>query len=186
MRRCFLAVPIPPDICAMASKWVGTVGPGARGVKWVAPEDMHLTLKFFGGVDDRGVFEISRAIQELARDREMFSVEVHGLGAFPDIDRPRTIWAGIGEGREDLLNLQQQLDASLEALGFTRERRRFSPHLTLGRVRGEADFGELPERLRMGAELPLGAMEIEELTLFSSELHRHGPEYTRMATAHLR
>lgn len=159
---------------------------GNRSVKWVEPEEMHFTLKFFGNVDDRGVLDITRVMHQVGEDFESFEVEVFGLGAFPDTARPRTIWAGVREGAEELYRLQRALDDRLEKVGFTRDPRRFQPHLTLGRVRGEADFGALPGHLATAREASLGSMEIDELVLFSSELQRRGPEYTRLATVFLK
>ena len=157
-----------------------------RFVKWVEPDEMHFTLKFFGDIDDRGVLDITRVMNQVGGAFEAFGVEVFGLGAFPDTARPRTIWAGIREGVDELQRLQRTLDEKLQQIGFPRDPRRFTPHLTLGRVRGEADFGDLPGHLESARETPLGNMEIDELVLFSSELQRRGAEYTRLATVFLK
>ncbi len=186
MRRCFLAVPVSPDVQSMAFARMDGMRQDSGAVKWVGPEQMHFTLKFFGDVDDRGLFDITRVMNQVGKEFEAFGVEVFGLGAFPDTTRPRTIWAGIREGVEELQRLQQALELKLEGIGFTRDARRFQPHLTLGRVRGEADFGPLPEQLKNASNAPLGSMEIDELVLFCSEFQRHGPEYTRLATVFLK
>ena len=105
------------------------------------------------------------------------------MGAFPKVDRPRTIWAGVTAGGEPLSDLAELLETAFEPMGFPRERRRFHPHLTLGRVKGRGSLEALSSRItKLGDEHELGIARVDELLLMSSDLKPAGPVYTRMAT----
>lgn len=103
-------------------------------VRWVATRNVHLTLKFLGEVAEDRLPDISAAVEDAAGDLEGFDMAVDGFGAFPSARRPQVVWAGIAANPR-LSDLQRRLESALEALGFERERRRFHPHLTVGRAR---------------------------------------------------
>lgn len=110
-------------------------------VRWVDAQSVHLTLKFLGEVDDDRPPELSAAVADAATGIEDFSMVVNGFGAFPSVRNPRVVWAGV-DVEPHLTDLQERVEAALEALGFERERRRFHPHLTLGRARKHARSNE--------------------------------------------
>lgn len=109
----------------------------SHGIRWVAPEGVHLTLKFLGDVDAGLLEEIFGAMRKAAVEFPPESIEVHlgELGVFPNRKEPRVLWAGVNGNMNDLSRLQQLVDDSLFTLEFAKERRPFRPHLTLGRVR---------------------------------------------------
>src|SRR5207245_7151093 len=107
----------------------------ARDVAWVAPESLHLTLKFLGRVREARTPELAVALTRATAGLTAFEANVAGLGAFPSPARARVIWAGVGRGTDALVELAGRVDAALAALGVEREPRAFSPHVTLGRVR---------------------------------------------------
>ena len=146
-------------------------------VNWVKPENMHWTLKFLGDIDLTETAAICQELQSLVADIPPFEVFVSGLGAFPHTDRPRTIWLGVSEGEKMMEQLSLAVDDRLAGLGYKPEGRRFKAHLTLGRVRGPKNLAALGEALKAQADFVAGPMEVDEVTLYSSYLERHGPRY---------
>ncbi|MCA9188849.1 MAG: RNA 2',3'-cyclic phosphodiesterase [Pirellulaceae bacterium] len=180
--RAFLAAEVAADIGAQAKQVIAQLSDGTRDVKWVDPTSLHLTFKFFGETDPRDIYRISKTVQTVIASFDPFMINVQGVGAFPDLRRPRTIWAGIATGADELVQLQSALDKALLAEGFPCERRRFHPHVTLGRLRDGRGAGQLVDGLNAVRESVFGAMQLHELVLFSSELQRSGPIYTPLAT----
>lgn len=184
--RTFIAVELGLDIRAKATRLIAKLQTTDADVRWVEPDKLHWTLKFLGDVPRNDIPEICTVVQRAAAGMAPFDLESRGVGAFPDIHQPRTIWMGVGHGHDAMVNLQQCVDESLESIGYRREARRFRPHLTLGRVRGARGAADLAEQLQALPDYPGGAMSVEEVIVFSSTLERHGPTYDPLATAELR
>jgi RNA 2',3'-cyclic 3'-phosphodiesterase len=183
--RTFVAVAIPDDIRARALAAAEQLAVVAPDVKWVEPQSLHWTLNFLGNVEQRETGEICAAVAEAAQEHEAFDLQIRGAGAFPTADRPRTLWLGVGEGREGMIALQLSIEKALESLGFRGEARRYTPHLTIGRPgRGEAP-PELATELAAMADFNGGNMLVDEVTIFSSELTRQGPVYDPLGFAPL-
>lgn len=176
--RTFLAVDIDPGVRAHAVALQRALGKSGADVKWVAPEQMHVTLNFLGDADDRDIPAVCRAVAEVAAAEPPFRLGVSGVGAFPTPRRPKTIWAGITDGAENLRRLYAALEPKLLALGvYRKEERGYTPHLTLGRVKADADSHALAADLSKHAGWEGGDTAIEEVVVYSSELRREGPEY---------
>ena len=134
--RAFIAVELPPAVREAVEGVVRELRSGiGDGVRWVRPEGVHLTLKFLGDIDADSVPAISDGLDRCAASAAPFDLFLEGVGVFPNARRPRVVWIGLGGALEPLLALQHSIDRELEGLGFARERRPFTPHLTLGRVR---------------------------------------------------
>ena len=114
-----------------------------------------------------------------------FDISVAGLGAFPSPTRPRVLWAGLREGREALSSLAEAVDVALARLGFPRDDRAFSPHVTLARVREPRRAPALAEALTAAATQPFGRVGVREATLMRSDLSPRGARYTPLAAAPL-
>ncbi len=184
--RAFLAIPATGEVVNESRRVIKQLTTaGGPDVRWVNPEQVHLTLKFFVDIRQEATIDICRRVQAVVDEISAFSAEVVGVGAFPAADRPRTIWAGVGEGANDLANVAQQVESVLETLGYPRERRRFQPHLTLGRVKGRGPMTELSETIVKFPSHVFGWLTVSELNLYRSELDRSGPIYHRMATLRL-
>lgn len=185
--RTFIAVETGPEIRAAAAALQQTLAKTGAAVKWAAPETMHVTLLFLGEVDDRELHAVCRAVQEVAATEPPFPLRVSGVGAFPTPRRPKVLWAGITEGAENLKRLYDKLEARLvEGGSYRKEERGFTPHLTLGRVRGEADgfaiAKELPKRLAWDG----GRTVVDEVLVFGSVLEKGGPVHTVLGRGELR
>jgi RNA 2',3'-cyclic 3'-phosphodiesterase len=183
--RTFIAVSLPGNVRARALAAARQLAVIAPDVKWVEPQSLHWTLNFLGKVDQRETGEICAAVAEAVSEFEPFDLEVRGAGAFPSSDRPRTLWLGVGKGRDEMISLQAAIEKSLEPLGFRGEARRYTPHLTIGRPgRGEPST-ELAAELARMADFNGDLMNVDEVTIFSSELTRQGPVYDPIGFAPL-
>jgi len=151
----------------------------------VAPGNLHLTLKFLGDVAESRIGAIVDTLKGATSDARVFDAELRGLGAFPSATRPRVVWAGVSEGAHAMVELAGRVDGALAALGFAREGRPFSPHVTLGRVRQPGRSQALTEALRDGAECEFGRIRVAGASLMRSELSPRGARYTELAAVRL-
>jgi len=184
--RTFVAVEINTAVREQTEQLIKRLQTAPVDVKWVEPRNLHLTLKFLGDVAAEETVRVCHAVARTAEQVAPFELELCGAGAFPNAQRPRTLWLGTGSGRELLETLHQRLESALRKLGFRRESRRFHAHLTLGRVRhGGPRTAELGELLRQYADYAAGRTTIRELVTFSSQLGRAGPTYEVLGRASL-
>ena len=178
--RLFVAVTLPPPAKDAVAGLIHAIsGAGAAGVRAVAPEGAHLTLKFLGTVDAGRIPGLQAALSALGPAVAPFAVELRGVGGFPDLQAPRALWAGVSSGVDDLSALAHRVDEACAARGFPRERRPFSPHLTVARLR---DSATTEDRRRAGAVLAAAdyagaAFTVDAFRLIKSTLTPSGPVY---------
>lgn len=156
-------------------------------VRFAAPEDLHLTLAFLGEVDDAALAQVIALCGEVASHAAPFELALAGLGVFGPPHAPRVIWAGVGGETPRLLALQRRLADALEALGFPREQRPFSPHLTLARLKRPLD-DTAAQRLRTLLAGPPPAptrWRMDDLRVMRSDLAASGARYTALSVASL-
>jgi len=187
--RCFIAIELSQELRDRVAAIQASLqrDEWSDQVRWVRPENVHLTLKFLGNVPEERITAINQAIREAIAVVGVvpFTLRVVGLGAFPNFRRPAVIWVGVEDGIERLLRLQEGIEAAMERLGFQREDRPFHPHLTLGRVNRRASSGyrrKLGEALQARQVGEIGYMRVEEISLMRSQLHPQGAIYTQLAT----
>jgi len=178
--RSFVAVEIDEAIITRLS----TVQQHLRGVgaqvSWVRPEGMHLTLKFLGNVPEHRLPEITHALETAVLSASPFRLSVIGVGGFPNLSRMRVVWAGIAQGAEALCALAAAVDQQLATVGFPREERPFSPHITLGRVKAPEGVHRLAELLRTHEGESFGEMPVTHVRLMRSDLLPTGARYTML------
>lgn len=165
----------------------GRIAPGI--VRWVRPDGIHLTLKFLGEVSTGSLTQLTDVLERVSSSHAPLDVYIGGLGCFPNMRRPRVIWVGVEEASGQLAALQQALDGQFERIGYRREGRPFSPHLTLGRVREGAAVDAVQEAGRIVALEPatdLSQVHVTAVCLFRSDLRPSGAIYTRLAEVPLR
>ena len=160
---------------------IGELKPGLGRVTWVRPERMHLTVKFLGEIDEGLVDRIDEKLKRICGEAQPFGFDIAGIGCFPNPSRPRVIWAGIEGDIEPARELQRRIDTELEHLGFEHDARGFSPHVTLGRVKGSINRGALHAAIESNREREFGSDRIEEVILMRSKLLPEGPQYTPLA-----
>jgi 2'-5' RNA ligase len=177
--RTFIAIPLNPEIRSEAGKLARKLLPLSRGIKWVKPQSMHLTLKFLGNITQEEVRKVFTAMDRLFVSLPPpLNLRSTNLGAFPNLKKPRVLWIGLeGDGLPALLDLQQEVEESLAAEGFPKEQRKFSPHLTLARVK----YGDNLERVMKGFseyKFPEILLKVERLEIMRSDLKPTGAEYS--------
>lgn len=183
--RAFIAVAVDEAIIARLAALQGELRRADAPVAWVRPGGMHLTLKFLGNVPEERIPAIGEAMREVAASRKPFRIGVEGTGAFPNLRRPRVIWADVREGREALIELAAAVDGALVGVGFPPEDRPFSPHLTLGRVKMPNRLEQMMALLASHAQDRFGEMLVTGMILFQSELSPQGAKYTPLRHAAL-
>jgi 2'-5' RNA ligase len=163
--RAFVAVFPPPEVRKEIHASARRLLSGYQ-VRWVRPENVHLTLKFLGDVREEALDGICAALGEVCAEYAPFDVGLMGLGAFPSARRARILWAGAGVGSDLLRSLAADVDAALVLLGFESEERPYTPHLTLGRIRGRPASLDLPPAAK-GPGFRAERVELMESTLTS-------------------
>jgi 2'-5' RNA ligase len=176
--RSFLAIELPKPILKKIEEVQGDLRSTHADVRWVSPDKIHLTLKFFGNIEESRIDLILKAIEEPIRNTLPFSLRVRGIGAFPGLKNPRVIWMGLVDGKEVLTSFQKQMESQLEKIGFQPEGRPFHPHLTLGRMKSSRGKEDLGERMEKHKEEEFGDFPVERAVLFKSDLRPTGPIYT--------
>ncbi len=177
--RLFIAVKVPsPPSLRKVLKHLETMG---RPVKPVSADNLHVTLKFLGDTNPARIPEIRNAVSEAVHGEKSFETHIVGLGAFPRIQRPSVIWAGLENG-EPLIKIAESLETKLSGLGFHPEHKPFHPHLTLARIKSKPP-PELAELLNENQTTEFGVVSISSVELFQSELQPNGPRYTVLASA---
>jgi 2'-5' RNA ligase len=155
-------------------------------MKWVEPDNLHVTLLFLGEVDDREVPDVCRAVTGCCAVMDAVVMTVGSVGCFGNPRRPRTVWAGLTEGGPEMVALHDALESPLLDLGcYRREDRPFTPHITLGRVKGERADERLAAALPNYAGWQSGTADVAEVLVMTSELRPAGPVYTVVSRAKL-
>lgn len=180
MIRSFLAIELPEALRNRIGEVQKELKSTKADVRWVRPEQIHLTLKFFGNIEAPQIELITQAIEEEVRITQAAPIEVQGMGAFPSLNHPKVIWVGIKDEKKILIPLQQRLEQRLQRIGFELENRTFRPHLTLGRVRSNRGREELVRRMERHKEEGFGFFLLERVVLFKSDLTPQGPIYTAL------
>jgi 2'-5' RNA ligase len=183
--RVFIALNLPVAAVNQLVEFQGTLRDlaQAHGVRvgWVAPTNLHLTLRFLGEVPIESAYAVRDMLSERLRQRPALSLAVRGLGAFPAAGKPRILWIGAQQQVETLAALVHDLEQWLEELGFPKEPRSFHPHFTLGRIRDLPD-GEglvaIRSALEEQRERVFAQCMASEVVFYSSKLERRGAEYT--------
>lgn len=180
--RTFVAVKIP--VTSALRPVLRSLATMNWPVAAVPPDNLHVTLKFLGETPIESRDVIQKQIAELVIEQPPFVLRVVGLGAFPHVDRPSVVWAGLSNA-EPLVSLAQRLEVALEPLGFAREPRPFHPHLTMARVKGRPPH-ELFELLRQHANTEFGTVEIQAIDFIRSDRERDGARYSTLLSCELK
>jgi RNA 2',3'-cyclic 3'-phosphodiesterase len=178
--RSFLAIELPDQILSKIGEVQKELKSSRADVRWVSPEKIHLTLKFFGNIEEVKIDSIINAIEGPVHKTPTFSLLVRGMGAFPHIKNPRVIWVGLVDPKGVLASFQKEVELRLSEIGFEPEDRAFQPHLTLGRVNSNRERNELVGTMEKHLGEAFGELMVERVILFKSELRPSGPMYTSL------
>ena len=182
--RAFVAVRMNEQVEDSVAKTIDELRRPDDGVRWVPRANLHITLKFLGAaVDSHRLQQLTAGLRQLATRTAPFEVAAAGIGAFPNLEHPRAIWVGLHNVESGALAaLAARLETVAAEYGFEREKRRWSGHLTIGRVRGESIKDETRDALNALRDRNFGVSKIESITLYRSHLGPNAATYEALAT----
>jgi len=179
--RCFIAIDIDEEIRTALSdlqqQLKSKVDIKKGDAKWVKPENVHLTLKFLGEIKDEQVVDVCNIVKDAADRHNSFELAIESVGHFGGRSA-RILWVGAGKGRENLLQLQKELEQQLASAGWPPEKRAYSGHLTLCRVRNPKAGVKLAQIAGEYRDFKLGIMPADSVSVYQSQLTPTGPIYT--------
>jgi 2'-5' RNA ligase len=183
--RLFLAIELPPDLLDALESAIAPLRADSPEIAWVPPTKRHLTLKFLGDVAEERLDRVIALTDGVARKYRAFSMQLGGIGAFPNFRRARVVWIGVEhEARLELLH--HDLEVAGEFEGFEIEGRAFRPHVTLARLRVPLEVERARRLARAARRIDFSATaEVGEITLFESTLAQSGATYRRVHAAQL-
>lgn len=187
--RLFIAIDLPETIKLTLEKLISKLNESEADVKWVETKNIHLTLKFLGEVDEEKVEKIKQIVSSVSSKNSDYTIKISSLGAFPRVSFPRVIWVGLESGEKETKVIFKELEEKIQKLGIPKEKRAFSAHITIGRVRTPKN----KEKLVKSLEDNIAALEDKNLefkatkiTLFQSQLSPKGPTYIPLIEAPLK
>ena len=183
--RTFIAVRLPAETRRRLAEVEKQLVASGADVKWVAEESFHVTLKFLGYVEPKRLDAITRAVESATDGAASFDANLSGVGAFPKASRPSVVWAGITAGSEEFKALAERVEVALERIGFAREPRPFSAHVTVGRVKSAKNLDRLQETIERLREEDVDSFRVEGVSVMRSDLRPTGPVYTEIADCKL-
>ena len=185
--RCFIAIDINKEIRARIRHLQQELGQKIsfkKGeIKWVDCSLVHLTLKFLGEVKDQNIYELCQIVKGLAAEHGSFEINVQKLGTFGSV--PRVLWIGIDKN-EALLTFQKELDRRLSEAGWPGDRKEYSAHLTVCRIKNTNAGRELKTLIKDYSNFDLGPLQVNSICIYKSKLTSDGPEYTLISRSSLK
>ena len=180
--RSFISIDLEDEkILSQVESIMSSLSSLGGDLKPVERENIHLTLKFLGNVSASKLEEIKSSLKQVAFPP--FSLEIKGAGAFPNLKRMNVIWVGVGEGWSQVELIFEQTEKLLLQLGFSRETRAFSPHITVARVKSGRKRDEIAAFLGHLADESFGTFTVEKVRLKQSILSPSGPTYSTLFEA---
>jgi 2'-5' RNA ligase len=187
--RAFIAIDLPPHaqeaIQKQTSRLRQTLGDGL--VRWIPAHNLHLTLKFLGDIAASHADFIKHSLLQIADSHPGFDLQIGGIGSYPNSKLPRVLWVGL-HASAALPSLQRGVESAMVKLGYEKEERAFSPHLTIGRVKQNVNPAELQKvRVALEASQPgnIAIARVDSVHLYKSDLQPAGSIYTKLYSAML-
>lgn len=184
MIRTFIAIDVPDDIRAAIEEAQARLKRAHVSVRisWTKIDNVHITLQFLGYIGESLIDPIKSGLQTVAGENQPFDLSLQGVGVFPNETKPRVIWVGCDDAAGRLKALARSVQAAMQPLGFEQERREFSAHLTLGRIRVPRPDVALTRAIESLKNTAFGTLRIEAIHLFESQLHPDGSIYSKLST----
>lgn len=183
--RTFLALDLDTPTRRSIAAAAGQLPVGESKMRWVQPQNLHVTMKYLGDVPDADVMDICRAVEDAAARLAPVEFDVVGLECTPSRGPVKMVWAGVREETGMLARTFAGLESAMEAMGFDVERRAFRPHVTVARVRYCEDPAGLRQATAQLADMEFGTLDCDEVVVYSSQPTKVGPEYAAMARCKL-
>jgi 2'-5' RNA ligase len=178
--RTFIAVKLPETVLATIDGVQKQLAAHGFSVRWVTTGNIHLTLKFLGEVDEDEVEDIAAVLTEAVNGFAPLRLAAAGVGVFPSVKRARVIWVGLSGQLPELAALQRSIADRLAMIGYPHEKRPFSGHLTLGRVKCQIAASRLTTAMGAFGDFESETFAVDRVILFKSELRPSGAAYTEL------
>jgi len=186
--RTFIAIELPKEIKDSLAQLQEELKKTGADVKWVKPENIHLTLKFLGEINNKKLEKITEILWDVAKNKDSFSIRLSSIGTFPVLSSPRVIWVGIDMGGKESEKIAWELEKKIARIGIPKEKRPFSSHITIGRTRSTQGRDNLIQELKnLEGNFRLENSEFlaTKITFFKSTLTPTGPIYESLQEANL-
>ncbi|MBC2714496.1 MAG: RNA 2',3'-cyclic phosphodiesterase [Desulfobacteraceae bacterium] len=183
--RTFIAVKLPDHVIRRLSESQQDLKKHDLRIRWTRPENIHLTLKFLGDIHPDDVGPVCQVIEASVKEFGSIALCVRGVGVFPGIRRPRVLWTGISGQTDVLEKLHKAIDVGLSDLGFAKDERRFTGHLTLGRFKGHPDSDILINIMKTYVDMASDEFLVDAVHVYQSDLKPSGPVYTNLSSIRL-
>jgi len=178
--RAFIACKLPQRVIASIEDLQNHLKKYGFSVRWVRPKNIHLTLKFLGNIKTADVETVGDVLKKAVSGFVPLVLEASGSGAFPNLHRPHVLWTGITGQTKELQHLQKAIENRLHPIGFPKETRPFTGHLTMGRVKGSINRRTLQQAIEAQSGYRSGPFTADRVFLFRSDLKPTGSEYTQL------
>jgi len=177
--RCFIALEVPLVVQTALGDIIRQLKKSGADVKWVDPSNIHMTMKFLGDIPEADVLRVGLSLNTLKGKFKAIDSGLGGLGAFPSLDRPKVIWAGLSQGADEIKEIHCEVEKLTIDIVQEEKGREFSPHLTLGRVRSNKNLQQLKDTIKKANILQKG-FKFNRLVLMKSTLTREGAIYSEL------
>lgn len=175
--RCFVAIEIPDRIQAILSEVQSEFRSKIHRASWTRNGNFHMTLRFIGDVESGNIQEIEKTLEKSVNFLKPFSIEIGGIGAFPNATRPRVLWVGLTQGEKEVTILSELVNQELAKLGYTKDNR-FHPHFTLARLKENVNMNTYSQLFKKFETVTGTLLNVNHITLVKSELRPSGAVYT--------
>ena len=182
--RCFIAINLPESVKTILSGLQHEFKKCGADIRWGRPENIHLTLKFLGNIEEKAVDNINGIIERACNGCTAFNLKISRAGVFPNMKSPRVLWIGLDNSKV-LAGLQQEIEDGTASLGFKQENRKYVPHLTLGRFRSSRDKRVLLDKVELYKNNEFGLFDVGSVCLMKSDLGPAGAKYTKLSEVFL-
>lgn len=178
--RAFVAFELPGQVVEQTAALQADLKTQGLKLRWVKPQNLHLTLKFLGDIPAAHAPRVGSAMQKAVADHPPVEMTLQGMGVFPGFKRPRVLWIGFGGQVDELEHIYQRLEDELEAVGFEREKRGFRAHLTIARIKGAVPGDTFRQVIQQTADFSPLQFSARRLVLYQSVLRPQGAVYTAL------
>ena len=182
--RTFVAVSISEKAREAMAEMIASLQDFGSGIRWVKPENLHLTLKFLGDVEEKKLPELEETLKLSAENIKPFNYELVNIGCFPNTKRPRVLWIGVEDSEDQLLLLHQNIESEFKKQDFPKESRKFTPHLTIARVKDFRKCGSVISKFS-GYNFGNYINNVKEVLLMKSNLYPSGAKYNNLIQVEL-
>lgn len=187
--RTFIAIELPQEVKDSLSQLQNQLKTTGADVKWVEPQNIHLTLKFLGDIDEEKLDKVKTILEDTAKNKHNYLLRLSSVGAFPKINYPRVIWVGADLGDNETREIAKILEEKISTIGIPKENRPFSSHITIGRVKSSLNRQKLVQNLDASVNKLSGRnleFWVNKITLFKSTLTPKGPLYEALKEVNLK